>query len=385
MPTLNGSTLSAQQFESRFLRPSRPCIIEGLADNWPALNERRWSFEKLLELYGDRYFECGRTGFDDAPIILSMADFLGGMHTTAPGSPYNLGRINDKHSSPQYLFDATFDADCPELLLDYTVPHLFRGAARDALAALPSGLRPNFRWFLVGGAGSGSALHRDPLGTAAWNTVVVGEKRWAMLGPPRCFNHDSARGPTSRKTDGLQCGGHRCCGATAVIAAEIALEGGAAAGRDPAEWFKRVWPSMRDAVSASKAAAAAAGLQCRACTVEATQRATQTVFVPSGWLHAVVNAAPTVAVTHNWLPPASEAPLLRALHAGTADMSPAQAAACRRILLARVPPGPGRPAFFRAVGPANGRGAGWAGESAARRVAGAATAVTQRADSRGVW
>jgi hypothetical protein len=253
---------------------------------------------------------------------------------------------NDYRPSPQYLFDATFDADCPELLLDYHVPHIFRGAARDALSAMPPGLRPNFRWLLVGGAGSGSALHRDPLGTAAWNTVVVGEKRWAMLGPASCFS----RSPDSRGTAGRECAisakGHRCCGAMAAVDT-AAAESGSAAGRDPAGWLERSWPRIRDAVSAAKAAAAAAGRACGACAVEATQRAGQTVFVPPGWLHAVVNTAPSVAVTHNWLPAAREAALLRALQAGTADMSPAQAAACRRILLARGHAEPGRPAHPR--------------------------------------
>ena len=346
VPTLDGSTLSTQNFESKFLRTYRPCIIDGLADGWPALRESRWSFEKLRELYGGRYFECGRTGFDDDPVIISMTAFLEGMRFSATID-------TDNYSSPQYIFDATFDADCPELLLDYTVPHLFRGAARDALAALPAGLRPDFRWFLVGGAGSGSALHRDPLGTAAWNTVVVGEKRWAMLGPASCFSHGPTRAglhDTSVAGDS----GHRCCGAMAAVAAEIAAEaqGGAAAGRDPAQWFERRWPAIRDAVSAAKAAAAAAGRRCDACAAEATQGATQTVLVPCGWLHAVVNTRPSVAITHNWLPPAREAPLLRALQAGTAGMAPAQAAACRRILLARARPPPGRPAHSRATGAA---------------------------------
>ena len=128
VPILNGRTLSAQNFESKFLRPSRPCIIEGLADDWPALSERRWSFEKLHELYGGRYFECGKTGFDSDPIILSMTAFLGGLDYSTSCSHHNPGSTgNDKYQPPQYLFDATFDADCPELLLDYTVPHLFRG------------------------------------------------------------------------------------------------------------------------------------------------------------------------------------------------------------------------------------------------------------------
>jgi hypothetical protein len=271
-----------------------------------------------------------------------MTAFLHGIQSSVPDPLCDLGCIGSigdgDYRPPQYLFDSTFDADCPELLLDYAVPRIFRGAARDALAAMPADVRPNFRWFLVGGAGSGSALHRDPLGTAAWNTVVVGEKRWAMLGPACCFSHSPTRYGPPGQTPCQGNSGHPCCGTMAAVSAE-AKSGSA----DPARWFEHCWPRIRDAVSAAKAAAAAAGRECRARAVEATQRAGQTVVVPSGWLHAVVNAAPSVAVTHNWLPAAQEAPLLRALQAGTADMSPAQAAACRRILLARAHAGAGRP------------------------------------------
>jgi hypothetical protein len=52
----------------------------------------------------------------------------------------------------------------------------------DGESLLPSG-RPPHRWFLVGAARSGSALHVDPWATAAWNTVVSGRKRWVLFPP----------------------------------------------------------------------------------------------------------------------------------------------------------------------------------------------------------
>ena len=46
------------------------------------------------------------------------------------------------------------------------------------------------RWLLLSGKDTGSAWHVDPLNTSAWNTLLVGQKRWALL--PRT-THSSAR------------------------------------------------------------------------------------------------------------------------------------------------------------------------------------------------
>ena len=51
------------------------------------------------------------------------------------------------------------------------------------LERLEPALRPDTRWLLLGPARSGTAIHRDPKNTAAWNTVCSGVKRWALLSP----------------------------------------------------------------------------------------------------------------------------------------------------------------------------------------------------------
>jgi len=165
--------------------------------------------------------------------------------------------------SPLAIYDSDFGDDnaTKELLEEYTVPRCFS----DDLFSLVDNLhedsqvveRPPWRWILIGPQRSGTGMHVDPLWTNAWVTVLTGLKRW-MLFPPE----------TSPEAIGMFEGQPQI---PSVI------------------WFRdyyqkvtcETWPKAWK-------------------PVQVLQYPGETVFVPNGWAHVVLNLEGTVAVTHNY-------------------------------------------------------------------------------------
>ena len=253
-----------------------PALIAG----WAAVRHRRWTVHALQQRCGARLFTVTVNGIDE---VMTFDAFLEAVVSAS------LPSVS--------IFDPSFDFDAPELLNDYSVPAPF-GDKCDLLAALPSELRPDFRWFLVGPAGSGSKLHVDVLQTTAWNALIVGEKQWVIAEP-----NSSLAGETS----------------------------------DAQSWFADTLPELVARSSKESGAAADPRL------FTFTQRAGETVVVPRGWYHAVLNTAPwAVAVTHNFVCP-SEPDLdafigayAAAASAGASPLTPAQLAACDQLMRRRL-------------------------------------------------
>jgi hypothetical protein len=117
--------------------------------------------------------------------------------------------------------------------------------------------RPPWRWILIGPERSGTGLHVDPLWTNAWVTVVQGKKRW-LLFPPE----------TPRDKIGMIDGQPQI---------------------PSSSWFH----SYYDKVTSTE-------WPLEHKPVEVLQLPGETVFVPNGWPHIVLNLETTVAVTHNY-------------------------------------------------------------------------------------
>lgn len=124
-------------------------------------------------------------------------------------------------------------------------------------ASPSSSSRPPYRWILIGPERSGTGMHVDPLRTDAWVTVLQGRKRWLLFPPDT--PHDSVG-----MVEGVP-----------QIPSSIWFR----------EYYHRVtstsWPAEH-------------------VPTEVLQLPGETVYVPSGWPHVVLNLELTVAVTHNY-------------------------------------------------------------------------------------
>ena len=132
------------------------------------------------------------------------------------------------------------------------------GASRDAAPRAPKTThRPPYRWVLIGPERSGTGMHVDPLWTSAWVTVLQGRKRWLLFPPDT--PHDMIG-----MIDGMP-----------QIPSSI--------------WFRDYYDMVTSDSWPS-----------RYRPYEVEQYPGETVYVPAGWPHLVLNLELTVAITHNY-------------------------------------------------------------------------------------
>ena len=122
-------------------------------------------------------------------------------------------------------------------------------------------LRPPFRWFCIGPKRSGTTVHTDPLGTAAWNAVTHGVKHWVLFEP-----QESRR--VVKGKDFI----HEGEDDEAIMYYDFILPR-----------IKRAHPEVR--------------------VYEGLQKPGDLIFVPGDWWHAVLNIEDCVAVTQNYVGP----------------------------------------------------------------------------------
>ncbi|KAL0344860.1 UNVERIFIED_CONTAM: F-box protein [Sesamum radiatum] len=224
--------ISVEEFVLNFEEPNKPVLLEGCLDNWPAMG--KWDREYLIEVCGDARFSVG-------PVEMKLEDYF--MYSDQV-----------KEERPLYLFDPKFADKVPQLGLDYEVPEYFN----EDLFSVLGNERPDYRWIIIGPAGSGSSFHIDPNSTSAWNAVIRGSKKWVLF-PPDVVPPGVLPSP-----DGAE------------VACPVSI----------IEWFMNFYNATKS---------------WKKRPIECVCKAGEVIFVPNGWWHLVFNLEDSVAITQNFV------------------------------------------------------------------------------------
>ncbi|GKU91088.1 hypothetical protein SLEP1_g5008 [Rubroshorea leprosula] len=224
--------ISVEEFVMNFEEPNKPVLLEGCLDNWPA--SKKWNRDYLVKLCGDVPFAVG-------PVEMKLEDYF---------------KYSDqvREERPLYLFDPKFAEKVPVLGSEYEVPVYFR----EDLFSVLGKERPDYRWIIIGPAGSGSSFHIDPNSTSAWNAVIKGSKKWVLFPP------DVVPPGVHPSPDGAE------------VACPVSI----------IEWFMNFYGASKN---------------WKKRPIECICKAGEVIFVPNGWWHLVINLEDSIAITQNYV------------------------------------------------------------------------------------
>jgi histone arginine demethylase JMJD6 len=261
VPRIDYST-SRREFIRLFEDPNLPCVITGALEDW---NLDNFSIEKLAYMYRHEKFKVGEDDdgktvymglkyylhyalqdefgakIDDSPLYIFDPTF--GKRTLNHSSRRSKKRSEDDEEKHRYSSESS-QATC-HIVDDYKVPKYFT----DDIFKLAGARRPPFRWLVIGPSRSGTGIHLDPLGTSAWNALISGHKRWVLFPP----GTDKSIVDPKLKDD------------------------------EASTWFTNVYPKFIQKNENGITLGEKLGM------IDLIQKPGETVFVPGGWYHLVMN------------------------------------------------------------------------------------------------
>jgi histone arginine demethylase JMJD6 len=257
---VHSSSISVEHFLNRYEKQSIPLVIADIpeTEGWKAHCRLNWTFDNLLKKYSNELFKCGEDD-DGYKVNIKLKYFLSYLR-------------NNTDDSPLYIFDSAYGDKkqqqkklSSDILSDYAIPSYF---PYDLFELVGEKRRPPYRWFLIGPERSGTTIHIDPLGTSAWNTLLVGRKRWILFPPD--LQKDFVKGKEMMKK-----------------------------GEDDESinYFVDIFPRMKEKYLSVRNSVSVDSSN-ELFAYEFIQEAGDTIFVPSGWWHAVLNLEDTIAITH---------------------------------------------------------------------------------------
>ncbi|GAB2295779.1 Arginine-specific demethylase jmj22 [Dionaea muscipula] len=228
--------ISVEEFILDFEEPNKPVLLEGCMENWAAM--AKWERGYLVETCGDVKLSVG-------PVEMKLEDYF---------------RYSDqvREERPLYLFDPKFAEKVPILGSEYEPPVYFR----EDLFSVLGDERPDYRWIIIGPAGSGSSFHIDPNSTSAWNAIIKGSKKWVLFPP------DVVPPGVHPSPDGAE------------VASPVSI----------VEWFINFYDEATKDWKKKKKK-----------PIECICKAGEVIFVPNGWWHLVINLQDSIAITQNYV------------------------------------------------------------------------------------
>lgn len=270
----SGSPVKVQGFYSDLLFQPFYCAAAPIEDSWLAIEniDRRAAAELTLDKFRSEY------EMPNKPVIITGAvDHWQGLHKwtdkylsdASEGQTFSAGGFQfpmERYlrysrslvdDQPLFIFDKEFVAKVPAFGDEYSVPEYFQ---QDFFSLLGADMRPDYRWLIIGPKKSGSSFHVDPNATNAWNSIIRGAKKWIMF-PPEVVPpgvHPSEDGGD--------------------VSSPVSLM----------EWFVTFYSQVRKLPAHLK-------------PLEGICREGETMFVPHGWWHLVLNIEESIAITQNFV------------------------------------------------------------------------------------